>query len=227
MHQGKAVLFSEMTPDASWEPEFNAWYDTEHIPLRTACPGFVSAQRYRVPENRGYLAVYEMDSPQALKTPEYQRVKGHQSDLTRRMLSGVSGFTRYIGTQISEQRRDDLTIDPVDAPVLYAVWFQVPDERAQDFDDWYTQDHAPILLKCADWLMVRRFKILDGEPEKWTHLALHYLNDKRALESPERAAARATPWRDRLAKEPWFKGKYHTFSRLGERQSAGRAGAKS
>jgi hypothetical protein len=68
--------------------------------------------------------------------------------------------------------------------------------------------------------MVRRFDIRNGEPETWTHLALHYLNDMKGLESPERQQARQTPWRDRLATEPWFKGKYTLFERYKERHLA-------
>jgi hypothetical protein len=35
-----------MSPPAHEEAKFNDWYDQEHIPLRVAIPGFVSAQRY-------------------------------------------------------------------------------------------------------------------------------------------------------------------------------------
>ena len=68
--------------------------------------------------------------------------------------------------------------------------------------------------------MVRRFRIIDGEPERWTHLALHYLADSRALTSPERERARASPWRARLAQESWFNGKYFVFAKHGVRQEA-------
>src|SRR5256885_675345 len=78
----------------------------------------------------------------------------------------------------------------------------------EDFNDWYDHDHIPTLLDCKDWLMVRRFRILDGEPERWTHLALHYLADMNALNSPERVRARASPWRARLAEESWFSARY-------------------
>ena len=67
---GKTVLFSEMSPPIELEGEFNDWYDTEHIPLRMAVPGFVSAQRYKTEDDlRNYLAVYEMSSAENLKSP--------------------------------------------------------------------------------------------------------------------------------------------------------------
>jgi hypothetical protein len=216
--RGGGILFSEMTPPPGHDHEFNAWYDEEHIPVRMKAPGFVSAQRYRAHDGNGYLAVYEVDSLAAFDTPAYKVIKTQPSDRTRWMLTNVSGFTRYLGNETFCTANADPAA--LNAPVLYAVWFNVPPDRAADFDAWYEQDHIPILMTCKDWLMVRRFKIVDGEPESWTHLALHYLNDVKALESPERQRARQTPWRDRLAAEPWFKGKYTMFDRHKDRHIA-------
>ena len=44
--QAGTILFSEMTPPPEMEEAFNAWYDSEHIPLRMAVPGFLGARRY-------------------------------------------------------------------------------------------------------------------------------------------------------------------------------------
>lgn len=217
--RGSTILFSEMTPQPAWEPEFNDWYDHEHIPLRMVCPGFVSAQRYRATASASYLAVYEMGEPGDLKTPQYSKVKGEPSDLTRRMLGGVAGFTRYIGRQLSAPARADVDGDPLAAPLLFAVFFDVPPARRAAFDAWYDGDHLPRLLACRDWWLARRFEIVDGDPGRWTHLTLHYLADRRALESPERAAARASAGRLAIAAEPWFRPEYLSFDRLGERQS--------
>jgi hypothetical protein len=218
--KGGAILFSEMTPDASFAADFHDWYDTEHIPIRMTAPGFVSAQRYRAQSSPSYLAVYEVNDLGAFDTPEYGVIKGQPSDRTRWMLKNVSGFTRYLGTEIFSRQRDPADRNALNAPILYAVWFNVPAGRADDFNNWYEQDHIPILLKCPDWRMVRRFDIKNGEPETWTHLAMHYLNDLKALDSPERQQARQTPWRDRLAAEPWFKGQYTLFDRHTERHVA-------
>src|ERR1051326_2141529 len=163
--QSGSILFSEMVPDASYEAEFNDWYDREHIPLRMGVPGFHSAQRYVVPGTRHYLAIYEMESPAVLKTPAYQEVKNHPSERTRWMLRTVGGFTRYIADQIDVQMSGH---NPIDAPYVYAVFSAVP------------QNGEP---EIKDRLMVRRFRIIDGEPEKWTHLALYYLAEIGGLSS--------------------------------------------
>jgi hypothetical protein len=223
--QGSTILFSEMTPQPAWEAEFNGWYDTEHIPLRMACPGFASAQRYRATASASYLAVYEMGNAADLKTAEYAKVKGQPSEQTRRMLGGVAGFTRYICNQVGELRQPAAEADPLAAPLLFAVFFEVPQDRRAAFDDWYDRDHLPRLLACPQWWMARRFEVLDGDPGRWTHLTVHYLGDRAALESPERAAARASAARQAIAREPWFRPEYVTFTRLGERQRGSAAGA--
>jgi hypothetical protein len=209
------ILFSEMSPPAELDTGFHHWYDEHHIPIRMAAPGFVSAQRYRDEATRNYLAVYEMTSPSALSTPEYLRIKNEPSETTAKMLGAVSGFTRYLGTELGRHARGQTAF--IDAPVLYPVFFEVPKERQAEFDSWYKDEHIPILMEEERWLGVRRFDIFDGAPNRFNRLALHYLSHRSALDSEARKKARATAWRDRLAQEPWFKGHYSVFDRLGHR----------
>jgi hypothetical protein len=69
-HEGLLVVRVDVR--AEDEDELNRWYDTEHIPDRLAVPGFRSAARFRSIEHPGrYLAVYELDDPSAVATPEY------------------------------------------------------------------------------------------------------------------------------------------------------------
>lgn len=208
-----AILYSEMTPDPSWEQTFHDWYDLEHVPLRMAVPGFRGARRYRADDGRGFLAVYELDAPDVLQSPAYAEVKTKPSELTARMLREVTGFTRYTCAPGSVTVRPSLDkAAALDSNVLYAVFFTVPEAARPQFDEWYEQDHIPHLMECEDWLMVRRFEVTSGEPEAFTHLALHHLGAFSALDSPARAKARASDWRAKLAAEPWFKGHYRTFS---------------
>jgi len=213
--QGSTILFSEMTPAPEWEGDFNKWYDEEHIPIRMAAPGFVSAQRYLAEDASKYLAVYEMTSPGALSTPVYQKIKQQPSDTTAWMLKNVSGFTRYTCEEITCVSKDGPSA--IDASILYAVWFTVPSDRLVDFDGWYNEDHVPLLMECKDWRMVRRFNVVSGEPNAYNRLALHYLSDISAMDSPERKKSRETPWRARLASESWFGGTYSIFNRHGKR----------
>jgi len=59
------------------EEAFNAWYNQDHLPQVLACPGFLSGARYECTAGEPrYLAIYELDSEEALTTPEMRRVRG-------------------------------------------------------------------------------------------------------------------------------------------------------
>jgi hypothetical protein len=218
--KGATVLFSEMSPDLDWEDDFNHWYDTHLIPTRLAVPGFVSAQRYRDAERPNYLSIFELTGPDVFDTPAYLKVKNQPNAKSKWMLANVQGYSRYLGNEISQRRRDDVGEEAIDAPFLYAVFFSVPDERVDEFNRWYEEEHVAMLLRCKDWLMVRRFEVYESEPQPWTHLALHYIASLDALKSPQLEAARTTEWRDKLAAEAWFRGSYVLFERLGDRFAA-------
>jgi len=201
----KGLLFSQMQPPPGEEADFDDWYSSEHIPARMALPGFASASRYQAVEGTpDHLACYFLDDLGVLQTPAYRRLKSHPSPRTAHMLGTVTGFTRYTCVEISDTAGG--SAPPEREPgVMMAVAFSVPDEDAEDFDAWYDSEHVPLLMEADGWLRVRRYRTLpgyDGPP--WTHLALHELADLSALDAPERARARGTAWRARLAERPWF-----------------------
>lgn len=198
-----AILFSEMAPEAAWEEKFNAWYDTEHIPVRMAINGFEGAQRYRAAEGKNYLVIYDMVSLAVLKTPEYDKVKTEPSDQTKWMLANVRNFTRYLGTEIG---RHGFTSDNViDAPMVFATMFDVPPGHLAAFDAWMTEDHIPMLSKGPEWLGARRFELTVAEPTPFSRLTIHYLATPDWLMSDTRKLARSTEWRAKMADEhEWF-----------------------
>jgi len=89
--------------------------------------------------------------------------------------------------------------------VLMIVAFCVPQERAEEVERWYRDEHGPLLLRAPGWLRMRRYGLRHGAGgPRWTHLALHELRSAAVLDSTERALARSTPWRARLEQESWF-----------------------
>ena len=79
---GEAAPFHyvvEAGVDAEYESEFNAWYDTEHLPGLAAVAGCVHARRLRIfetPAGRStYLACYDLVSPSALTTEAWLAVR--------------------------------------------------------------------------------------------------------------------------------------------------------
>lgn len=201
MSPDTAMLFSQMEPPPGKEQEFNEWYETDHIPARMALEGFVRARRFFAgSEQPPYLAIYEVESLDALATEPYLELKRNPSEQTVRMLQSVAAFTRYTCELIADTGEAGAI-----APVVSVVAFKVPDEDEADFNDWYRFEHEPMLLKNRDWLRIRRYRVVEGEGGPWSHFAVHELADASAMDSPERAAARAAPVRARFADREWFK----------------------
>lgn len=97
----KGFLLVLMQPPPAFEEEFNAWYDTEHVPERVGVAGFETGLRYICPNGSPrYLAMYDMRSPDVLDSPEYLRVSfGNASPWTKRVTGRVRVY-RSGGRQI-------------------------------------------------------------------------------------------------------------------------------
>lgn len=97
----KGFLLVLMQPPPTLEEEFNAWYDTEHIPERLAVPGFETALRYVCIDGAPrYLAMYDLAGPDVLSSPAYLKVGfGNASPWTKRVTSRVRIY-RSFGQQI-------------------------------------------------------------------------------------------------------------------------------
>ncbi len=97
----KGFLLVLMQPPPAFEDEFNAWYDTEHVPERVAVPGFLSGRRYVcIDGHPKYLAMYDMAEAAVLETEGYRRVSGDRaSPWTKRVTSRVKVY-RSAGEQI-------------------------------------------------------------------------------------------------------------------------------
>lgn len=96
------LLMVTMEPPAGMEAEFNDWYDTEHLPQRCALPGFLSGSRWVCLDGwPRWLALYDLASVSALRTPEYEAVSGPRSTpWSRRILPATVGRRRVVATQI-------------------------------------------------------------------------------------------------------------------------------
>ena len=58
--------------DAKDAPEFNEWYNKEHLPELLSVPGILSAARYEaVKGGPQYLACYELESVAVMQTPAF------------------------------------------------------------------------------------------------------------------------------------------------------------
>jgi len=193
-----AGLFYVYTdPGTVDEAEFHDWYDHEHGPARLTVPGLGPAYRYRALDGLKppWLAVYELDRPDVIDSPEYQALSANASDRDKSVAAGLAALDRRVYEQVSE----DGSPAGRPAPVILAVAMSVPEGGEDDLAAWYTEEHIPMLLEVPGWRRIRRFRLtraLDAPGPAF--LSVHELAGPEVLEHPGYLAAISTPWRDRV-----------------------------
>lgn len=70
------IVAATVAPEV--EDDWNRWYNEVHLPEIGECPGFRSAQRYVTegPQGRRYVAIYELDGPEAMDSTELAARRG-------------------------------------------------------------------------------------------------------------------------------------------------------
>jgi len=102
MSTAKGLLLVLMEAASDADEEFNAWYDTEHIPERAAVPGFETALRYVCISGwPRYMAVYDLREPAVLESEAYRAIGGaNLSVWSKRVLANIRGYYRAEGPQL-------------------------------------------------------------------------------------------------------------------------------
>jgi hypothetical protein len=190
------LLVTMTEPPPQMEEEFNAWYDTEHLPERLAIPGFISARRWVArnlnPGEGKYCATYELETPGVLGTPEYlAHIGDHLSPWSKRCLGKAVLFRRWACESISSGNQRQSSV----SRFLFVAIGDAPAEHEAEFNQWYDQEHIPLLTAVPGVISARRFKDPSGKPR---YLALYELDDASVLECKEWEAALQTPWFKRM-----------------------------
>ena len=98
----KGFLLVFMHPPPAFEEEFNAWYDSEHIPERLAVPGILTGLRYMNVQGGTprYMAMYDLAHESVMLSPEYLRVAHDRSSPWTRRVTARARVQRFAGEQI-------------------------------------------------------------------------------------------------------------------------------
>ena len=168
------------------ENEFNRWYNEEHVYERLSVPGVLSAARYEsVVSGPKHLAVYELESPDVLKSDEYLNLRNNPSDWSKRMSPEVIGttFIRNIYQQIFPEHPDDKSLISPLAEALQIGRMNILMELEDEWNHWYNTVYVPNYETVSGVIRGRRYRAISGQPAYMTFYE---------MESPE--TSRTDEW---------------------------------
>ena len=94
---GKGMLLTSMDVDAADEPEFNRWYDREHLEERVAIDGFLEARRYVAHEAKPkYLSLYSTETFEVLDSPAYRTALANQTAWSKANIARFKDMIRGV-----------------------------------------------------------------------------------------------------------------------------------
>ena len=95
---GRGMLITSMDVDPADEPEFNAWYDREHLAERVAIEGFLEARRWlAVDASPTYFCTYSTERFDTLTSPAYARALASQTERSRANIARFRNMGRVLG----------------------------------------------------------------------------------------------------------------------------------
>ena len=159
--KGRGILLVCTDVDPKYEEEFNAWYDTQHIPELLGMPGFLDAARYTaVKGGPKYLAGYELESPDVVLSEAFNNRP--RSAWDRRMSPTVIGqnFARIVGEQIFPPNLEKTNRGM--APALQIGRMSVPADVDAEWNAWYNGEYIPGYRTVPGVIYARRFRVVDG-----------------------------------------------------------------
>src|SRR5476649_2291949 len=87
-------------------PEFESWYQQEHLPERLGVPGFRKAWRYQaIQGNPRYIAIYETVSTQVLDSAAYLERLASPSERTRAIMPHFRDMSRTVMSRAYHRAR--------------------------------------------------------------------------------------------------------------------------
>jgi hypothetical protein len=216
-NKGRAIylVYTDLV-DEKYDEEFNAWYDTRHLPQLTAIPGILDAARYvAVKGGPKYLAAYELERAEVLESEAF--VNRPSTAWDRQMSPQIVGknFTRVLGDQIFPEALEHA--DRPMAPVLQIGRMSVPDMVDAAWNGWYNGEYIPGYRTVPGVIYARRYRVLRGEVRYTT---VYEFKSEAVPESAawnyqrEHSSPQSGAMRDAMAMATGSPGVYKQLSRM-------------
>ena len=161
--KGRAIylVYTDLVDDKYGE-EFNAWYNTRHLPQLKAIPGVLDAARYvAVKGGPKYLAVYELENAEVIHSDAFvnRPTTAQDQQMSPRVIG--KNLTRILGEQIFPDGLENA--DRQMAPVLQIGRMSVPDALDAAWNAWYNGEYIPGYRTVPGVIYARRYRVLEGE----------------------------------------------------------------
>jgi len=173
--------------------EFNDWYDTEHLPERQRCKGFINAVRWAgVDDPKVAIATYDLDSHDVLHSAPYGAIaRDNLSPWSKRMVGKARRLLRIEADQLVPG--DAVARNTTDYLMLFAC--NVNPDALAEVQRWYREEHIPRLGAVAGCVSARYFHSHAG-----THnsIALYELERAEVCASDTWKEAAFTEWTQRM-----------------------------
>lgn len=189
----KGILIAAVNIANAAEDEFHDWYDTEHMPDRVNCPGFLRCQRWiGTTDRKMSMATYDLETIDVLKSPGYLAIGGaNQTPWWKRLSSRYEPLMRFEGEQILPG--DALPPDNAGGLLLNAMNIEPAAEA--EFNEWYDNEHVPALAAVPGVLCARRFRATSANRR---YVALYHLASPDVQATPAWKNAADSEWTRKL-----------------------------
>lgn len=202
MNTANGLITVRLGPIAQYDDEFNAWYDTEHVPQLTAMPGFVRTRRYHCDRlDIPYLAWYETADEAVEAGAHFQSVVLNPTPWSLRMRTHYGERRERMNFRLMcDVANATASLPESGAPWMYIVHTDVPDHIVDEYNTWYDKEHLPRCANIPGVLRARRYMSVactsgNSGPK---YLTAYDMTGPDVWESPAAQAARKTPWTEKM-----------------------------
>jgi hypothetical protein len=192
--RGSGLLMVWCDVPADKEPEFNRWYNEEHIAERLSIPGFLSAARYEaVKGGPKHLAVYELENAAVMESEAYKKVSNNPTPWTKKTgpQAVASTFIRNIYSMIHPKAVTPAIANAGMAPALQIGRMDVPASVDKEWNEWYSGIYVPNYEKVPGVIRGRRYRAVVGSPQYMTFY--EFENPKVSETEPWKVQQNAVP----------------------------------
>jgi len=181
--RGTGLLMVWCDVPADKEPDFNRWYNEEHLAERLSVPGFLSAARYEaVKGGPKHLAVYELENAAVMESEAYKKVSNNPTPWTKKTgpQAVATTFIRNVYSMIHPKAVTPAIAQAPPAPALQLGRMGVPAEVDREWNEWYSTIYVPNYEKVPGVIRGRRYKAVVGEP---TYLTFYEFEQPKVSET--------------------------------------------